>query len=183
MTFIIPDKRAKIQSQRLADFADANGMCSLDLFHRFVRYYETGQGKPFVKAARKAGIKTKKLTMADAEEAVRFNTIAFQKIQERASKIRIPVPKRKIKSNKGPDRRENSPAKKIWGYTAASVIRWMGKEGWNVEQASIALEGLGSDASRQLIKRHIVKGMLGRGSIPDLSDYEIQDLQDLIPSR
>jgi len=69
---------------------------------------------------------------------------------------------------------------KVLGRSAASVIRWMGKAGWNFEDAGVALATLGAaKISDTTIRCQLIAGKKGeRGGAPELTRGEIRTLED-----
>lgn len=61
------------------------------------------------------------------------------------------------------------PRTKLLGFSAMSVLRWMGKEDWTLEEAQTAVEALGCDLSPVTIKIQLKAGRSGKGEPAKLS--------------
>jgi len=74
--------------------------------------------------------------------------------------------------------RIGAPASGLWGHQPTSVIRWMGKEGFNFKQAKRALEASGVDMKDATIRAQLSAGKKGlRGSPANLTPEQASRLR------
>lgn len=76
--------------------------------------------------------------------------------------------------------KEDGKRKKIYGYPATSVIRWMGKEGFSYEEAAKVLKHFGCDTAKNTVKIQLVAGKRGeRGDPADLTLTQERELHKI----
>jgi hypothetical protein len=78
--------------------------------------------------------------------------------------------------------RRSGPQEKLFGRSLASVLRWMGSEGWEFEQArSVVVDRMRKRLSPGTIRVQLSNGKTGkRGEIADLSEDEREELESYL---
>ena len=87
--------------------------------------------------------------------------------------------------NKGPgankSKKGGSKRKKLFGYNATAILRWMGKDEWTMEDAKKACKALGLDVADGTITAQLAAGRKGtRGEPAPLTKKQISELYDAV---
>ena len=90
------------------------------------------------------------------EEAERINRAKLRELQ---SRLQGAVENAKTYQPATLTRRKPGKRATIFGYPATAVIRWMGKEGWDFEEAAIAIQSL----TGKKVADATVRAALGHG--------------------
>lgn len=171
--------------QRLASFASLNSLNAVDIVSRARRFYENGSAydELWAEAMETAGMDPMDFSLDDAEQADTYNRTKIRSIQEQLSKRNRRLTG-VLDSEVNPDlisssglKRPNRSTKTIWGFPLTSVIRWMGKEGWNFDRAFSVLKSLDRLVPEATVRSALSQGKTGkRGKPADLSKKQIQEL-------
>ena len=149
-------------AQRLARCADA---CGLHVEHAAVNE----------KRLAEFGLTIADMTgevIRDAKAIDRaYETSLKQRIEKLAPKPAAAAKPAEAKQDKpaknSPDKKDNGPRKQvqIFGHSATAVLRWMGKNNWNAEDAGVAMTTMGakyiSDTTIRIQLRAGAKGERG----------------------
>lgn len=86
---------------------------------------------------------------------------------------------RKTKASKAKSAKPSSKVKlgKVFGCSVVSVIRAMGKAGWDFETAQAALQKSGIKAATHTIKIGLKRGRDGQKKIAELSSQQLESLR------
>jgi len=158
------DKETKLIMQ-IADFADSHAILATHLLE--------------IPKLKIPGIKRKHITAARCRMADSHNAREVQKIIDQycppAFQKRIPALVKEVKPDY--DSRSAEKRKRIFGFPITSVVRWMGKEGWTLDEARIAIRTLNCDITDSTLRTQLTAGKNGkRGEPAKLSISETEEL-------
>lgn len=172
--FYIPDPQPD-RAHALAELADHNGLTAA----AFV-----GRDEPHWLEMLES-ISLDECDVELAERADGINRRRFLHLQERLEEYN-----RSIKPIKGTELPEipvtilkKSPKKsrKMFGRPVTHIIRWMGAEGWDKDQAFQVLRSLDIEVAVGTVHAQLRGGVKGnRGEIPELTEDQIDQLYDLL---
>jgi len=181
--------------EQLAALAKLNCVFAVDIMERVERYL-SGQGdhlETFLEALECSGIDPQQVHPADgatADDLQRAPIVRLKRLlEERNERIlaaqalewddppEVPTP---IDSD--------APApkvkvKKLWGFPATAIIRWMGKEEFKFPEAKQVCATLNLDVADATIRAQLSAGKKGeRGDPAKLNQTQIDKIKESIPS-
>lgn len=163
-------------AQRLAVAADKHGLWPADAAR-------------FADIREEFNLTVDELTPAVIDEAHRLHRQSIRKLKDRIEAVARPVNVRAslcgvevsavVKPARKPQRKTEKRAK-VFGFSSVSVIRWMGANGWDLDDAGTALLTItGQNPADATLRKQLKAGRDGHGgTIAPISDSQARRLKD-----